>query len=228
MNRHLVKTKDNSYTLFVPELDEHYHSIHGAMQEGEHVFIQAGLLKKAEVSKEISILEIGFGTGLNALLTCLTADAHGLTIDYNGLEKYPVEESEWTKLDYASALPENYTATTLNAQTVFNKLHTVDWEKGKKIQDNFSLRKRQLDFKALTDQNAFDVIYYDAFAPSAQADLWTIEIFERMFAALKPNGVLVTYCVKGTVRRNMIAAGFKVEKIPGPIGKREMARAYKF
>ncbi len=227
MNRHLVKTKDNSYTLFVPELDEHYHSIHGAMQEGEHVFIQAGLLKKAETVKEISVLEIGFGTGLNALLTCLSADIHTLEINYHGLEKYPVQQEEWTKLEYAQALPEAYENNLENTQDIFNKLHEVAWEQPERITPNLTLTKRQQDFKTLENKNAFDVIYYDAFAPSAQADLWTIEVFKRMYAALKPDGILVTYCVKGEVRRNMVTAGFRVEKIPGPIGKREMARAFK-
>lgn len=227
MKRHLIQTKDKSYTLFVPELDEHYHSIHGAMQEAEHVFLNAGLLEKAKAQSKIHLLEVGFGTGLNAWLTCLSADVNALKVHYTGLEKYPVEEKEWSKLEYANAMPQRYAETALDPKAVFNQLHQVAWETPATISSNFNLTKVQTDFKAFAAQEAFDLIYYDAFAPSAQADLWTIALFKAMFHALKPEGILVTYCVKGEVRRNMQAAGFQVEKIPGPPGKREMARAYK-
>jgi tRNA U34 5-methylaminomethyl-2-thiouridine-forming methyltransferase MnmC len=227
MKRQLVKTKDNSFTLFVPELDEHYHSIHGAMQEAEHIFIQAGLLYKSKDIKKLDILEIGFGTGLNALLTCLNAEKHQLKINYVGLEKYPVAETEWTQMDYASILPSYYQTTNSQTEVCFKKLHTVDWEATSTISNWFALKKQALDFKVFCESEAYDLIYFDAFAPSAQPNLWTIDIFERMHKALKSGGTLVTYCVKGEVRRNMKAAGFDVEKIPGPPGKREMARAFK-
>jgi tRNA U34 5-methylaminomethyl-2-thiouridine-forming methyltransferase MnmC len=227
MKRQLIQTKDHSYTLFVPELDEHYHSIHGAMQEAEHVFLNAGLLPIATNKKEIRILEIGFGTGLNTWLTCLSADVNKLNIHYTGLEKYPVQEPEWSALSYAERMPERYAATSLNPKALFDHMHEIPWEAPVALSDNFHLTKVQIDFKDFSALEAFDLIYYDAFAPSAQANLWTVELFTNMFQALKPRGVLVTYCVKGEVRRNMQAAGFLVEKIPGPPGKREMARAYK-
>lgn len=227
MNRTLVKTKDDSYTLFVPELDEHYHSIHGAIQEAEHVFIDAGLSKKAETQKHISILEIGFGTGLNAWLTCLSADVQQLGIEYTALEKYPVKTEEWAKLEYVGQAPARYTSTTNNKTKLFQKLHQASWEEKTTIDANFSLLKKQLDFRNYEAICKHDLVYFDAFAPSAQPNLWTLQMFKNMYRALKNGGVLVTYCVKGDVRRNMQAAGFEVEKIKGPPGKREMARAFK-
>ncbi len=225
MKRHLVKTKDNSYTLFVPELDEHYHSIHGAVQEAEHVFIQAGMLPVAQKKKQFSVLEIGFGTGLNALLTCLSADLHQLEVSYTGLEKYPLQSEEYQKLGYTDVLPQHYPQNKTGP--LFETLHQVPWAQYHTIRPGFQLRKLQTDFKNFSEQAAFDLIYYDAFAPSAQANLWTVTRFTSMYKALKTDGVLVTYCVKGEVRRNMQAAGFQVEKLPGPPGKREMARAWK-
>lgn len=227
MKRHLVQTKDNSYTLFVPELDEHYHSVHGAVQESQHVFIQAGLVELAAQKKELSILEIGFGTGLNALLSCLSADKLDVAIQYTGLEKYPVKEEEWAKLDYASKLPTIYEPAPNEVLQLFESMHQAPWEAPVALSPRFELLKRQMDFQDFESSQSFDLIYYDAFAPSAQPELWTTALFTKMYAALKPKGLLTTYCVKGYVRRNMQASGFDVEKIPGPPGKREMARAWK-
>lgn len=221
MKRSLVKTKDNSFTLFVPELDEHYHSIHGALAEAEHIFIKAGL-KPIEDRKDISILEIGFGSGLNACLTALYADAQKLSIFYQGLEKYPVSEEEWLALDYPAIIKQSGTAKLMK------ELHAAPWSESTLLSEHFKLLKSEIDFREFKAQeNTFDLIYFDAFAPSAQADLWSLDIFKEMYKSLKPNGRLVTYCVKGSVRRTMEAAGFKVEKIPGPPGKREIARALK-
>jgi len=221
MKRELIRTKDNSYTLFVPELDEHYHSIHGALAEAEHIFINAGL-KPIEGRSPISILEIGFGSGLNACLTALYADAQGLNIFYQGLEKYPVAPEEWQSLNYPDIIENE------NSQTMLEAIHAAKWSERSVISPHFDILKTEVDFRNFQGEaNSFNLIYFDAFAPSAQAELWSLAIFQEMFKVLKPEGRLVTYCVKGSVRRTMVEAGFKVEKIPGPPGKREMARALK-
>lgn len=219
MNRSVVTTKDGSSTIFVPELDEHYHSVHGALQESMHVFIKAGL-HYFTARNPLYILEVGFGTGLNALLTSVEVNGSSQKIHYSSLEKYPVHPTELEQLNYAQNL-------SADAQLTFKKLHSTPWEIESEINPNFYLTKLQADLKEFSATEQFDLIYFDAFAPSAQANLWTIDIFERMYKALNAGGMLVTYCVKGEVRRNMQAAGFTVEKIPGPPGKREMARAHK-
>lgn len=221
-NRYVTKTRDNSATLFVPELDEHYHSIHGALQESLHVFIQAGLHQFKNQTACINVLEVGFGTGLNALLTLNEAKKLNLKVDYTSLEKYPVTIEEISQLNYGEIIPFE------NGEKHLNLLHEAAWESPIPIDESFRLSKYKADLKTFPlNPEQFDLIYFDAFAPSAQPDLWTIPVFESMFNCLKKDGILVTYCVKGDVRRNMIAVGFKVDKIPGPPGKREMARAYK-
>lgn len=221
MKRQIVQTKDKSTTLFVPELDEHYHSIHGAVQEAQHVFIKAGLELFIDHNAAINVLEVGFGTGLNSLLTQLWANQNQKSISYIGLEKYPVSLEEAEVMNYAELLG------TEQADELLRLQHQAEWEENVQLSPYFSLDKRQIDFKDFADKNSCDLIYFDAFAPSAQANLWTVGIFKAMFEALKTEGTLVTYCVKGEVRRNMKAAGFEVEKLPGPPGKREMARAHK-
>lgn len=221
MERKAVQTKDASTTLYVAELDEHYHSIHGAVQESQHVFLDAGLAQKSFL-QAIRILEFGFGTGLNALLTALYAEREEIEIYYHGLEKYPLSSKEWPLMDYPQHLGSS------QAEKLFPALHQTDWEDWASITENFNLRKEAVDFKkAELPKASYHLVYFDAFAPSAQADLWTTELFHKVFEAMQEDGILVTYCVKGWVRRNMIEAGFEVEKIPGPPGKREMARARK-
>lgn len=225
MKRELVTTKDQSRTLYVKELDEYYHSVHGALQESEHVFIRAGLHHFISRQKEIHVLEVGFGTGLNALLTLEQALTHSLSIRYTGLEKFPVLPEEAVALDYPSLV-------STPSAALFSSLHAAAWEEEVSLlPDNtsasFLLCKKQIDLKLFTASASFDLIYFDAFAPSAQPDLWTPAVMETLYTALKPGGLLVTYCVKGTVRRAMQSVGFTVEKIPGPPGKREMARAWK-
>lgn len=220
MNREVVKTNDNSSTLYVPALQQHYHSLHGAIQESQHVFIEAGLHQFKD-QREISILEIGLGTGLNALLTLLEAGKLGLKVHYTALEKYPLSLKEMLLLNYGAQLGSRQASRHLT------DLHQVLWGKWIDLTPFFSIRKLETDFKDFRASSEFDLIYFDAFAPDAQPDLWTESIFESMYHGLKSGGMLVTYCVKGAVRRNMMAAGFEVEKIPGPPGKREMARARK-
>lgn len=220
MNREIVTTKDSSSTLFVPGLDQHYHSMHGAMQESMHVFIEAGLHLFKDKGKA-NILEIGLGTGLNALLTALEAEKLKLSIDYTALEKYPLSMDEMLQLNYGELLEGAETKRLLT------ELHQLKWGEKMELSSSFLLQKLEIDFKDYQKKEVHDLIYFDAFAPSAQPDLWTVDIFTSMYNSLKPGGTLVTYCVKGDVRRNMKSAGFEVEKIPGPPGKREMARAWK-
>jgi len=212
-------TADGSTTIHITEWDEQYHSKHGAIQEAKHVFIKNGLTLFA--NQKISILEIGFGTGLNCFITFLEAPKMKLVIDYVGVEAYPLATEEVDKMNYVNQLE----ASELS--NVFNKMHQQDWEIKDEISSDFSLTKRKQFFNEINDENKFDLIYFDAFGARVQPELWTEEIFEKMFKALKPGGVLITYSAKGSVRRAMLAVGFLVEKLPGPLGKREMLRAIK-
>ncbi|KAA5823396.1 tRNA (5-methylaminomethyl-2-thiouridine)(34)-methyltransferase MnmD [Algibacter amylolyticus] len=230
MKREIIITGDGSTTIQIPEWNEQYHSIHGAIQEANHVFIKHGLQhyntlycsKEADSeSKNIGILEIGFGTGLNAFITLIEAQKLGLHINYTGVEAYPVSPQEIDALNYTNSLQ------TENSDILFNKLHSTTWEEAHKIHDDFTLTKRQQFFSKIKDVEEYNIIYFDAFGARVQPQLWTEDIFEIMFKALKPKGVLVTYSAKGSVRRAMQAVGFKVERLPGPPGKREMLRASK-
>ncbi|OGS74191.1 MAG: SAM-dependent methyltransferase [Flavobacteria bacterium RIFCSPLOWO2_12_FULL_35_11] len=219
MERKIMITADGSTTIHITEWDEQYHSKHGAIQEAKHVFIKNGLLLFA--NRKISVLEIGFGTGLNCFITFLEAPKMNLEIDYVGVEAYPLAAEEVEKMNYVDQLE----ATEFS--NVFNQMHKQDWEISGKISPEFSLTKRKQFFNEISDENKFDLIYFDAFGARVQPELWTEEIFEKMYKALKPEGVLVTYSAKGSVRRAMLAVGFLVEKLPGPPGKREMLRATK-
>ena len=220
MKKEIFLTADGSTSFHLPQWNEQYHSKHGAIQEAYHVFIHSGLDLFAENST-VSILEIGLGTGLNAFITFLEQQKRNLIVNYVGVEKYPLKKEEILLLNYPSALK------VIKFQSVFNQIHHSKWEEPIAIDKNFTLTKRQQDFKDISDNNKFDLIYFDAFGARVQPELWTEERFKQMYDALKPNGVLVTYSAKGSVRRAMIAVGFTVEKIPGPIGKREMLRAIK-
>lgn len=220
MNRKVVKTADGSTTIYIEDWNENYHSSHGAIQEAYHVFIKHGL-DLFENASSLSILEIGFGTGLNAFITLLEAENRNLKITYDGVEAYPVAQEELEALNYVEELnAEDKTA-------LFSKLHQTPWETYQELSSGFSINKRQQFFSEIEDQNTFNLIYFDAFGARVQPDLWTEEIFKKMFEALKPGGVLVTYAAKGSVRRAMLSVGFLVEKLPGPPGKREMLRATK-
>ncbi len=214
-------TEDGSHTFFVPELDEHYHSTHGAIQESRHVFIDAGLRQCAK--KEINVLEIGFGTGLNAFLTMLEAENLSRKIDFTSLELYPIPMSDTAKLNYAELI--DYTK-----KDAFDKLHQVEWGKWHQISLYFSLLKKQTDFSqplGFHPENGFDVVFFDAFAPEKQPEMWSQAIFDKIYSLCNPDAVLTTYCAKGVVRRMLQTAGFAVERLPGPPGKREMLRAVK-
>lgn len=218
MERTLQITADGSHTLFIPEMDEHYHSVNGAVQESRHVFIEAGLRQlKRNV---INVFEIGFGTGLNAFLTLLDADQNRLQINYFSIELYPLDEEIVTALNYGEAIfPEK--------KELFRALHQAAWDIPVKITEHFTLTKIQGDSNQCNLPEDIDLVYFDAFAPDKQPDMWTQEIFDRLYAAMTEEGILTTYCAKGVVRRMMKGAGYFVERIPGPPGKREMLRAVK-
>lgn len=222
MERSIIITKDGSHTVSIPELNVTYHSHHGAIQESLHVFIEAGLLKSGSFPvSDIYIFEMGFGTGLNALLTLIEAEKSKCPVHYTAIELFPLREEEITKLNYCEYLERPELAT------IFKKLHNCEWEKSIAITSYFTLTKKKASLITYSFDQLVSLIYFDAFAPAAQPELWTKEIFEKIFAMLASGGILVTYCSKGEVRRNMAAAGFTIEKIPGPPGKREMVRAIK-
>jgi len=211
-------TADGSHTLYVPELDEHYHSVNGAVQESQHVYIRAGLNTCAK--QKINVLEYGFGTGLNAFLSLIEASDKNLQIDYTTLEKYPLPESITNQLNYAKEFPQKF-------HIYFKDICNCPWNNLIPITDNFHIKKIQTDFSDFIFEKSYDVVYYDAFAPDKQKDVWSQEIFNKIFNHLNPEGILTTYCAKGVIRRMLQSAGFYVERIPGPPGKREMLRASK-
>ncbi len=219
MKRRIITTADGSTTIRIEDWNEQYHSLHGAIQEARHVFIKHGL--HCVDKKELSILEIGFGTGLNALITLTEAEKQQTNINYTGVEAYPVSIEETKSLNYIQQLnAESYTGD-------FKKMHSVSWDESHRITPYFTLTKQLKQFKDIEDTSKFDLIYFDAFGARVQPELWTETVFKQMFDALKPNGFLVTYAAKGSVRRAMLSVGFTVEKLQGPPGKREMLRATK-
>ena len=219
MKREIIITDDGSTTIRIPEWDENYHSTHGAIQEAKHVFIKNGL-NLFQKQDSISILEIGFGTGLNAFITfleTLTKDK----VNYVGIEAYPISEEEIAQMNYVSELEaEKY-------QVIFDKMHACDWENQETITENFLLTKRKQFFQDIEDKNQFDLIYFDAFGFPLQPELWSETIFKKMFDALLPKGTLVTYACRSSIKNAMLSVGFSIEKLPGAPGKREMLRATK-
>lgn len=210
-------TEDGSHTLYLPEMDEHYHSVHGAVQESRHVFIKAGL--EACTAQQPSVFEVGFGTGLNALLTAIEAEKTEQKVTYTSVELYPLSTEQATMLNYGKIL---------NEQSLFTCLLESPWNKSTPISEWFSLQKIEIDFSSMQmPKNKYDLIYFDAFAPNKQADLWQQKIFDRLFRSLKADGIFVTYCAKGVVRRMLQTSGFIVERLPGPPGKHEMLRGRK-
>ena len=219
MKREIIQTSDSSTTIHIPEWKESYHSKHGAIQEANHVFIKNGL--SLFEGKDIAIMEIGFGTGLNAFITFLESSKLKQNIDYVGVEAYPVSNEELAAMNYVAELG------VTSQQSIFDIMHQSNWEEKCIIDGHFDLTKRKQFFDDIVDENYFDLIYFDAFGYHVQPDLWSTEIFRKMYSALKDNGVLVTYAARGVVKRSMIEVGFTVEKLAGPPGKREMFRATK-
>ncbi|MBX2961620.1 MAG: tRNA (5-methylaminomethyl-2-thiouridine)(34)-methyltransferase MnmD [Cyclobacteriaceae bacterium] len=216
----IIFTKDGSHTLKNVSLNETYHSIHGAMQESRHVFINQGLeFVLGMTLQEISILEVGFGTGLNAWLTAKHIQGISTPVKYISLESFPLEESTWLKLNYASDDLE---------RELFASIHKAKWNETVTLQPGFELTKLHTTLQEANLQpSTFNLVYFDAFAPEKQPEMWLPAVLEKVVVAMKPGAVLVTYCAKGQVKRDLKSLGLTVESPPGPPGKREMIRAFK-
>lgn len=216
----IIETADHSSSIYNDLLDETYHSRHGAIQESKHVFIRAGLKPLLE-QKALHILELGFGTGLNAWLTAIEAWKSKTEIYYSGVEAFPLQPDIINKLNY------NRSTTDPTEKKWFQSLHQAEWNKAVSIHSFFTLTKWATPMEVYSEKQRFDLVYFDAFAPRIQPELWTFQRFKTIYHQMKRKSVLVTYSCKGDVRRAMLKAGFQVEKIPGPPGKREMLRATK-
>ena len=214
----LVTTSDGSHTIFVPELNEHYHSIHGAVQESTLIFIKNGF--DTCKTDPLNIFEVGFGTGLNALLTAITCQNEDRTVNYTTIEKYPLDKEIINLLNH-------YQYAGENGRQIFNSIHQSPWNSWVNICNNFNLNKLKKDFTAEPLSGRYDLIYFDAFGPDKQPEMWTKEIFTLVAALTNKNGVFVTYSAKGEVKRNLKACGFEVAFLQGPPGKRQMIRAVK-
>jgi tRNA U34 5-methylaminomethyl-2-thiouridine-forming methyltransferase MnmC len=223
----VVETADGSHSLYVPAFAEHYHSTHGALQESRHVFIDAGFryILKNIARRPLRILEMGFGTGLNAWLTLLEAERNAVDVYYEAIEKYPLPQDIVAQLNYGQLLP--------SAHLCFARLHQSPWalpgEVGSPavLSPHFTLSKRPADLRDYRPTRPFDLIYFDAFAPAVQPELWTDSIFKKLYDGLADGGALVTYSSKGTVKTALRKAGFSVARLPGAAGKRHMLRAEK-
>lgn len=230
LERKIIPTEDGSATIFIPEWNESYHSKHGAIQEAYHVFIRNGLDFFRD-KNEISILEIGLGTGLNALITLVETSAENQKIKYTGIEKYPVSKKEISLLNYPASLKEFNPKIKFQIpeiQQFYDELMKAEWEGFMEIKSNFKLKKIQADFLDFDfPENEFNLVYFDAFGARVQPELWTEELFEKIYKSMKMEAVFTTYSAKGSVRRALQSVGLKVEKRPGPPGKREMLIAKK-
>lgn len=215
-------TEDGSHTIYLPELKETYHSTHGAISESQYVYIEKGLdFLVHSGKKSVSIFEMGFGTGLNALLGWVYADKHQVLLDYHSIEAFPLTLDDVQKLNYASLIDDD------TAADKFNKIHQCKWEEIVELSPNFHLNKIEQRIEEYLTEIQFDVCFFDAFAPSKQVEMWEIPMLEKIKNMLSDGGILVTYCAKGQLKRDLISLGFEVESLPGPPGKFEMVRATK-
>lgn len=217
----IFETQDGSHSLFSETHGVSYHSKYGAIQESQHVFIESGLYYKMTGKTGLSVLEIGLGTGLNAFMTLLEAEKRGIPILYTAAEAFPVSQEEATQLNYPGLLDGG------DRREQFLAIHSCAWGTPQQLSPYFSFTKLLTRFEELDFPENFDVIYFDAFAPTAQPELWEASVMDIMFRSLRPGGVLTTYCAKGSVKRTLKAIGFEIEALPGPPGKREMTRAIK-
>jgi tRNA U34 5-methylaminomethyl-2-thiouridine-forming methyltransferase MnmC len=215
----LITTDDGSHSILNTALDETYHSRHGAKQESEYVFIEQGLRfwLTRNHNLQLNILEVGLGTALNAWLTFRLPEVEARLIRYFAIEQFPLPQHVWQQLNYANA-----------EQELFEKIHTLPWNSWQTVTDETSLYKNEDSLQEITMPNLkFDLIYYDAFAPNKQPEMWTIAMLEKTVQNLQQGGVFVTYCAKGQLKRDLKALGLHVQSLPGPPGKREMVRAIK-
>jgi tRNA U34 5-methylaminomethyl-2-thiouridine-forming methyltransferase MnmC len=218
----LCKTLDGSDTLFHTELQEHYHSIHGSIQESRHIFIRYGYEAVPRETDPVTIFEMGLGTGLNAWLTALTAAQEKRRVYYTAIELYPLPEETWKSLNFPACL------NNPEGEALFHAIHQAPWKNSQGISPWFSIEKQHLDLLSYIPLPGMaDLIYFDAFSPDTQPDLWTTAVFQKMNVLLRSSGMLLTYSCKGTVKRHLADAGFRTEKLSGPPGKREILRAWK-
>lgn len=215
MKKEIIVTKDGSHSLFVPDLNENYHSVHGSIEEALHVFIKNGI--HSHPKQNINILEVGFGTGLNALLTLENRKQD--TVNYTALEPYPVSKEIYTKLNFFEQIH--------SEGDTFLKLHNSDWEQEIEINEKFTFYKSQERLQNFTTDKKFDIIYFDAFSPETQPEMWTEQSLKKCYELLNKEGFLVTYCAKGVVKRTLKSIGFEVIALDGPPRKRQMTRANK-
>ena len=242
MNRELIRSEDGSLTLKLVDFDESYHSIHGALSESEHIFIKCGLeyyLNKLSALNgpmkllpvELNVLEAGFGTGLNSILYAIFAYKNvNIKIHYAGIEKYPVTNEEFLSLDHVNTILGESNAYSQKEITDIQKLSEgiqySKWGEVNEILTNFFLIKINSDLLAFEPKNEkYNIICFDAFSPNTQPELWTKEIFHKLYNSLKIGGILVTYSSKGIVKQALRESGFEVCRLPGPKGKRHIIRA---
>ena len=214
----IIETSDGSHTIYVPELNEHYHSVHGAVQESKFIFIDQGF--KTCSANPMAILEIGFGTGLNALLTAMNCRMGSQEVNYTSVEKYPLDNKIISSLNHFEFAGDY-------GKDLFKLIHSAPWNKRVTICNNFNLEKTESDFTIEKPFGKYDLIYFDAFGPDKQPEMWTREMFSGIAEVTNKNGILVTYSAKGEVKRSLRSCGFEVTLLPGPPGKRQMIRAVK-
>ena len=221
----IITTCDGSHSLLLEEMNETYHSTKGALQESEYVFIQKGIVDYISDSsaKEINIFEMGFGTGLNAFLTLLFSLKNKLKINYYSIETNPISLEVISALNYPDLID------NVEAKDLFNIIHSSPWDKDIVITPNFTLHKVHSNIQTYTlPQDLFDIVYFDAFAPSKQEEVWSVDVLTKIYDCLKQKGTLTTYCAQGQFKRNLKSVGFTVEELPGPPGKKEMTRGRKY
>lgn len=220
MKVELVITQDGSSTLYVPELNEHYHSVHGAITESLHVFIENGFKK---INKpEVKIIEMGFGTGLNVFLTFVESSKRKVKVYYNSIDLFPLEKEVVDNLNYTDILQLDD-----SLKDVYKKFHEYLWNEEYKVNDYFVFRKSLIDVTQNDINGEYDIVYYDAFAPSKQPEVWSEEVLKKFYNILCKGGILTTYCASGKVKRTLQNIGFEVQTLPGPPNKREMINAIK-
>lgn len=222
-SREIRVTGDGSHTIYVPELNESYHSTHGAVQESLHVFIDAGIryYLQDNAPGELQIFEVGFGTGLNAVLAAIFAEQELTNVYFESIEAYPISGKEVDALNYPQVLRGEH------ANQLFQNIHESNWEESLAMSDRFSIKKVNISIQDYQANNRFHICFFDAFAPSKQPEMWELDVLKKIHNLLVPGGVFVTYCAKGQLKRDLKKLGFEVQSIPGPPGKKEMVRAIK-
>jgi tRNA U34 5-methylaminomethyl-2-thiouridine-forming methyltransferase MnmC len=214
----LITTSDGSYTIYVPELDEHYHSVNGAILESEHIFLKNGF--DTTEADPLNIFEVGFGTGLNALLTAVRSCSGKRKVFYTSIEKYPLDDIVLSQLNHFRYAGDS-------GRELSDRIHAAEWDNQVTICENFTILKIKKDLLSFTFTDKYHLIYFDAFGPDKQPEMWSGEIFSKIGAATEKNGVFVTYSAKGEVKRTLKSCGFEVTLLPGPPGKRQIIRAIK-